>query len=391
MSRYIQGLLIALIFIFVFQYIGHLSIFILGSAVFLTAGYFYPLTGSNTSKIFRIIIPVISLLFFIAYNSYFQQSDFSPEKLLRAILYYLVTFSISFFIGIILKKVIKNEITGLLIVLSLTQILIYRFTIFIDHAWAALVISIISFVFSFILLRRGVKRKFYIFIFLLLPYILLYNISSDIYQFTFIVSILISLNLILSFLYFKILNPLIITRNLGSIVLLLLFYFISYVFLLNAKEKVFNQENTIPRFNDFSEKFYYSNEKEINSIDFENKVLVLNLWTSSCKYCFINFPKFNRFYNEFKDDVEIYSVGLPYEGQSISQLDSLIMKFNYDFPVVYSKNSLQYFSKKYNVKSVPAVLIINKKGNIIFNNNYNFHPLIWTNNLNKLVENQVSK
>lgn len=99
----------------------------------------------------------------------------------------------------------------------------------------------------------------------------------------------------------------------------------------------------------------------------EEKIFLLEFWTTTCGQCFRSFPKVQAFYEKYKNNPEIalYAVNVPYRKDKEDRAFEMIKELKYSFPVgvyVGKNGSLN----KYGVNGYPTVLVVNKEGNIIF-------------------------
>lgn len=120
----------------------------------------------------------------------------------------------------------------------------------------------------------------------------------------------------------------------------------------------------------------------------KGKIVVLDLWTTSCVVCFKKFPEFEKFYNNNKDrdDIEIYALNLPLKGQKLSEIVRIINNMEYDFPDAIAVKNYQHYHNIYNISGVPSIIVLNKKGKLVYNSSFNNNPLILVNNLQTIVD-----
>ena len=97
-----------------------------------------------------------------------------------------------------------------------------------------------------------------------------------------------------------------------------------------------------------------------------NKIMVLDLWVTTCGVCFQEFPKYENIYLEYKDNplVEMYALNIPIKRDTLGYAQAKIEKYNYKFPVIYAKTDS--FTKSLNINSYPHLVII-KNGKVRFN------------------------
>ena len=70
----------------------------------------------------------------------------------------------------------------------------------------------------------------------------------------------------------------------------------------------------------------------------QNKVIVLDFWTTSCGVCFKKFPDYEKVYLEFKNNPNIimYSVNIPIKRDTLFKTKELVKKLDYKFPTLYA-------------------------------------------------------
>ncbi len=102
---------------------------------------------------------------------------------------------------------------------------------------------------------------------------------------------------------------------------------------------------------------------------FNNKVVVLDFWSTSCGNCFKEFPIFQKVYDKYKDNgsIELFAVNLPNKRDTLGQAIAMINKQNYHFPLLFPANDtlLSHFG----ANAVPTVIIINKQKDVIYRGN----------------------
>jgi len=134
-------------------------------------------------------------------------------------------------------------------------------------------------------------------------------------------------------------------------------------------------------------RFYNHNGQAVEPSDLKDKIVVLDFWNSSCGVCFQTFPEFDKFYAAYRnrDDIAIYSVNLPIIGRDTEEkLTQTINKLTekYTFPILQADSS-DYF-KRFKMTGVPHLLVLDKKGEVVYNGNvefsgnvaYNIHSIV---------------
>ena len=115
---------------------------------------------------------------------------------------------------------------------------------------------------------------------------------------------------------------------------------------------------------DFTAPDQYGNPVTLTKI--LGKVTILDFWASWCKPCRVENPNFVRIYKKYKEKgLEIISVSLDKENQKNRWLNA-IEKDNLNW---YNVSNLKFWkdpvAELYNITSIPATFVLDKKGTII--------------------------
>lgn len=97
-------------------------------------------------------------------------------------------------------------------------------------------------------------------------------------------------------------------------------------------------------------------------------VYVLDFWTTSCGVCFREFPKFEEFATEYsgREDIKLYAVNVPRGEETDSDILYIFYRYcSRDFPVVIARD-LDINGNVLGIKSVPAIIVIDGKGKMIY-------------------------
>lgn len=108
---------------------------------------------------------------------------------------------------------------------------------------------------------------------------------------------------------------------------------------------------------------------EIMLKDLKNKIVILDFWSTSCGYCFEQFPRLDEAYKKLNvENVLLYSINIPIKRDTLGEVEKIIreeiMPF-YKFPVLISNVGFNEFDHDL-VNAFPKLLIIDKKGNLRF-------------------------
>ena len=108
----------------------------------------------------------------------------------------------------------------------------------------------------------------------------------------------------------------------------------------------------------------YNNYNELKFpllANLQGKVVVLDFWSTWCKPCVNAFPKLNELNHNYKNQVQFIAIS----DDPKEKLETFLNKVNIDIIVACDENANDF--KSYQVVSRPQIFIINKKGNIVFN------------------------
>lgn len=136
----------------------------------------------------------------------------------------------------------------------------------------------------------------------------------------------------------------------------------------------------------YSEITLLNKEKEKVELD-NDKIIVLDFWTTSCGICFKKFPELEQIYQKFKLNkrVEIYTVNVPIKKDKFEKTIKILDSIGYEFPKLYAQSANQVETNlKFN--TYPHLIIL-KKGKIRYDG-----FLITENSSKKYnIENQINK
>lgn len=96
----------------------------------------------------------------------------------------------------------------------------------------------------------------------------------------------------------------------------------------------------------------------------QNKIIVLDFWTTSCSICFSKFPDFEKTYLKYRNNpnVKIYAINVPENRDKFKNTITILDKKGYIFPEIYAKSAKE-IKDSLNIYSFPHLLIL-KNGRI---------------------------
>jgi len=105
---------------------------------------------------------------------------------------------------------------------------------------------------------------------------------------------------------------------------------------------------------------YDSSHKKVD-LKALNKIIILDVWDSSCGVCIKQFPKFEKLSNEFKNDPEIafYSLNLPLKRDDRNQVAAYTNP--YSFNKLYAGPKVR---EQLKINLIPKYIIIDKESKV---------------------------
>lgn len=99
---------------------------------------------------------------------------------------------------------------------------------------------------------------------------------------------------------------------------------------------------------------------------FQDKIVLLDFWTTTCGVCFEKFPQLQTVSEKYRSDssVAIFAVNKPIEEDKPNQAFEMIREYGYSFPVVVTKD--EDLAEKFGVKGYPTTFVINRNGQIVY-------------------------
>jgi len=131
------------------------------------------------------------------------------------------------------------------------------------------------------------------------------------------------------------------------------------------------------------------NGESFNLNEQSGKVLVLDFWNTSCGICFKKFPDFDRLKQKYtsQKDIEFYAVNLIQPREELSSVMKITGSFNFSFSTLYTdNNSANQIRELLKVEAVPTIVIINKKGEVVYTGDFNTEKYVFVDNIYDLIE-----
>lgn len=382
-----------IILLLAFFFWGEHSIFYVGALLFMINGFLFPYFNRTYHvKLFDIVKTVI--VFFIIIWVYFVLKMPDSAELIRltGFLWYFIDFAVFFTLGYFLTK-IKRDAVKMLVFYSLTGILFHRVCVFFSHPVAGSVIGMFYFFAGTQMFLKKKVKWYFVIAGLTLPYFFFYFFAGDLKVLALTNSFWIIISILFSWFFVKSKVPGVMFNH-RQITIVISYIFVAiafYIGLLNLTEYLFNRNTHLPQNKVFIESFTNTKGAKLSSAGFKGSIVVLDLWTTNCSHCYEKFPEFEKFYDENKDKVLIYAVGLPHKNQSKQKVEQFIQKLDYHFPYLISNNDFTHYREEYHIAGVPAIIILDKNGKVVYNSSLNNNSLIWVNNLQNNIQKLLLK
>lgn len=102
--------------------------------------------------------------------------------------------------------------------------------------------------------------------------------------------------------------------------------------------------------------------------DFEGKLVIFDFWISSCGYCFMEMPEYEKLFVKYRNhkDILLYSVNHPLHSDTAGLANYLIRDLNLTFPILYASNSVV---KQFYVDYYPKYIAVEDGKTIVYRGN----------------------
>ena len=94
----------------------------------------------------------------------------------------------------------------------------------------------------------------------------------------------------------------------------------------------------------------------------KGKVVVINLWFTSCAPCIHEMPELNKIVGEYKENEDVLFLAFALDPKS--RVDKFLKKYKFDYNII--PDSQEYIIKKLNPPGYPTHIILDKNSNIVF-------------------------
>jgi len=105
------------------------------------------------------------------------------------------------------------------------------------------------------------------------------------------------------------------------------------------------------------------NDKLLGFSTFKGNVVLLEFWFKFCGPCVKAVPQLNSIHQKYKDD-KFLLYGVEFlEDFPRENLQEYVLKIKMNYPVLYKGKKL---ANTYSIRSAPTIMVIDKKGNIVY-------------------------
>lgn len=117
----------------------------------------------------------------------------------------------------------------------------------------------------------------------------------------------------------------------------------------------------------------------------DNKIIVIDIWNSSCGICIKKFPDFEKLKNEFSEDSSVlfYTLNLPMKRFEEKKQDVEKYTNPYSFEKLYADKNVQALLK---INAVPQYMIIDKNKKVRYLGSLNTGTFEFYNNFYSIIE-----
>lgn len=145
-------------------------------------------------------------------------------------------------------------------------------------------------------------------------------------------------------------------------------------------------KNEPARYQPFNAQLVDINNQLIPAETFKGKIVLLDIWHSACYPCVKKFPALQELYDSYKNDtmIKIAALNIPLERDEGIRPSRFTDPYTFD--KLYFLNQKEY--QKFLDRSVPLVLILDKKGQCRYAGELNTSPNIFIGN-SRLIINQL--
>jgi len=147
----------------------------------------------------------------------------------------------------------------------------------------------------------------------------------------------------------------------------------------------FSQQSDLSRYNLKGLKIVDENNHIVDLTSSKDKILIVDVWFTTCAPCIRQFPDLERVHNELKKDTNIRVIALNIPLQQSGDRDrakSLTSKFS--FEKVYFQSPVEV--DKLGLKAFPITLVFDKQNRCIYAGDLLLNPLVYIDNIYSIIK-----
>lgn len=253
-----------------------------------------------------------------------------------------------------------------------------------DHTWVLFATLSFTFVLGYIIFNKnGVRanlKKFAIFV---LPICLLFLITVIFQDNSFVRGIP-----YIIFIPFVAFAAILVKQKESIWLLLLAIPIFAIIGLVGFPNWFSYYQNRNSHVDEFFPKLKLVNEKNVGITLSDNKILVLDLWSTNCGVCLKKFPGFENIYSKYREnpDIDFYAVNIPIGTKhDFQETKEFFESLNYNFKTLYSIEHDSIVSKKIGFHGYPQLIIV-KEGKIRYIGSLISENHIFVHNIEKEIK-----
>ncbi len=140
------------------------------------------------------------------------------------------------------------------------------------------------------------------------------------------------------------------------------------LFLLVTQRFLFGVQPIKPKIPELAAQFSLLdlNGDEVALSDFKDKPVILFFWTTWCPFCLKELRVLKDMYLQLsKEDWELLAINI---GEPTYKVDNYAKRYSLTFKVLLDKDTA--VAKSYDIRGVPTFIFVDKKGYVVFKDNY---------------------
>jgi thiol-disulfide isomerase/thioredoxin len=171
-------------------------------------------------------------------------------------------------------------------------------------------------------------------------------------------------------------------RPKGIIVTGIVTAFLNFIFIHNWFAFALEKELEVQQFPEIALVDSQNNPYNIDA----DKVLVFDLWSTSCGVCIEKFPDYEKLSLKYANnpDVKFYTLNLPLRRDKTSGIDASEYVADYKFESLFASDKSAW--KALQIQTVPHFIIVNKESKIVYKGRLHDKWYYFYNNIHNLID-----